>query len=319
MKKSIKLMALGLAVVPCALMLTACGGGADNDIVDVKGDYEPIQESEYSAVIEQLDEGFSLDQIAKGLKAVITVDASADFENGKFDLSYRAESTMKGNPDDGYLDLNDLEAYSKVSANADIEMAGQKAELKASAKQYVVDGTQYIDISGAKDILQMVDPETQMPTKFYVGMDLEDIEPIQIPEYNISTLLEMIPEGEWGEMLTLSKTETENGFTIKIVATDDVLNETFDALKSEMEFDVDVNFTKDFEVYVVYANNAFSGLYIDSELQVTVNLDTQDNPYAQMIGSSLTVDVALNAQIATYAGDIDFPSFKGYSNLPVEM
>lgn len=314
MKKSIKAIALGLAVLPCALMLTACGGDEPKDIVNIEGEYAEVQETEYSAIVEQLDEGFNLEEIAKGLKAVITVDAEADLAMGNAKLSFTTESVMKGNPDDGYIDINDLESYSKMSAKAKMEMNDTKMEMEAVAKQYIVNGTQYIDLSGAEDIFTMMDPEGTMPKKYFMDLDLDEVEPVQIPQYDVSTLLSMIPEGDWGEYLKISKSDTETGFKIKIVADKDALNEAVDAFTEELP--VDVKFTSDFEVYVVYDNNQLAGIYLDTDCKVTVFMEL-DSPAYEMLGASVAVDVSLNAQLVSYSGNIDYPSFKGYTDYKV--
>lgn len=311
MKKSIKLMALGLAVVPCALMLTACGGNGDGNLVNIKGNYQEVASNDYSAVVQDIDAGFDLKEIAKGLRSVITIDASADLgAMGVVDLSLENESIAKIPSTEGVAELEDFEAYSSLGFKMKMTMGEESTSMNASAKQYIVDGNQYIDLSKAEDIVAMIDPN--MPLKGYNSLITEEVEPLVIPEYNLSSLLEMVPEGTyWGDYVQISKSTSDTGFKYKVVATAEMLN-TFVA----GAFDgVAVNFTSDLEFYLVYENEEFAGLYLDTSADVTVTLP-EDSDYATMLGTQVVVKVNLNVQATGFAGEIDYPAnFEDYQLL----
>lgn len=311
MKKSIKLIALGLSVIPCALMLTACGGNGDDNLVNIKGDYQAVASNEYNAVVQDIDAGFNLQELAKGLKSVITIDASADLGvMGVVDLSLENESLAKIPSSEGVAELKDLEAYTSLDFKMKMTMGDESTSMSASAKQYIVDGNQYIDLSKAEDLVAMVDPN--MPLKGYNTLLTEEVEPLVIPEYTLSSLLEMVPEGTyWGDYVQISKSTSDTGFKYKVVATAEMLN-TFVAGAFE---GVAVNFTSDLEFYLVYENEEFAGLYLDTSADVSITLP-EESPYAAMVGTQLLVKVKLNVQATGFAGEIDYPSsFEDYQPL----
>ena len=88
MKKSLKVLALGLAAVPCALMLTGCG---DNDlhIVDTKGTY--ATSSSYAEVETYVEETPAATTELDSYRMVIRLDISTKI-NGRSLISANTES-----------------------------------------------------------------------------------------------------------------------------------------------------------------------------------------------------------------------------------
>ena len=301
MKKSIKMMALGLAVVPCALMLTACGG--DKNIVDIKGDYKPLETAQYDAAVEEIDAGFNLEEVSKGLRSVITINAESNVGMlGKVDLSFKNESILKSNTVDNVLNVEDIEGYSNVSAKMTIKAQGQSASETMSAKQYIVDGNQYVNLSGAESMLEMA--QLTLPSKFYQVLAKEGVHPVELPDYKISDLLAMVPEGTLSnETVSLSKSTEETGYKYKVVVDDVALNQIVNEYLTETG--VKVTFNNDVVFYALFENNQFMGAYLDA--QATVEVVVPAN-YAGMFGEKVSVDLDLNLQVVGYEGNINYPS-----------
>lgn len=316
MKKSFKMLALGLAVVPCALMLTACGG--EQDLVNIKGDYVDLQTTEYNAVVESIDQSFDINEIANGVKARIKIDASANMGAfGNIELSMDSEEIIKANVQNNQLLATNLEAYMKSSvymkATATYGEEELVEEVQGTAKQYLRNGVQYVDLSGAKNLLDMVDIET--PLKSYQILSTGDSEPLTIPEISLTEFFALIPEGEIGESVVLSKSETETGYKIKMVADKVLLNEVVGGFLQETSFAVE--FQSDAEMYMVFENEQFGGLYFDTDAILNVSIPSE-HPMYQIIGSTLSVNLSINAQLVGFSGDIQYPNFSGYVNMSEE-
>lgn len=318
MKKSFKLLALGLAVAPCALMLTACGGNGKDNLVDIKGDYTPVATTEYNAVIEEIDTGFDLKEVAKGLKSTLTIEANTNLGAlGKLDIKLDSEEILKGNPDNGMLSADAIEAYMKATAKVKMTAEDQygneiSQESNASAKQFIVNGTQYVDLSGSKDFMDTFGAE--YPTKYYQVLATDEAQPIAIPEISLGDLLAEIPEGEWGQYVQISKSESETGYKIKVVADKDVLTSAIANSGILVEYGVNVIFTTNAEMYMIYENNEFAGLYFDTDAKVIVNIPEGNSLY-QILGSSVTINTSINLQLVGFDGEINFPNFSGYTNM----
>ena len=316
MKKSIKVLALGMAVLPCALMLTACGG--DKDIVNIEGDYQAVQTSSYSAITADVDAGLDLNEVANGCKALITIDATSTIQGlGEIELGMRNEIIAKANQNDGQLHPADLELYQKSTMDVTVTntLTNEKAKMSNTAKQYLVDGTQYIDFSGSQallDVYKAMNPEKDMPTRVYQVLLSGEGNPVDIPEVSLGDLLTLIPEGQWGEDndLQISKSVSETGYKVKVVVKNSFVNSYVGEMFAEQG--LTINFTEDVEAYFVYENEEFAGFYLDADAEVNV---TMPEEYASIFGSTLTVDANINAQIIGYEGNISYPNFNGYVNL----
>lgn len=317
MKKSIKALALGLAVIPCALILTACGN-SDKNLVDIgkDSDYVAVESSQYSAVIEEIDTGFDLKEVAKGLKSTLTIEANTNLGAlGKLDIKLDSEEILKGNPDNGMLSADAIEAYMKATAKVKMTAEDQygneiSQESNASAKQFIVNGTQYVDLSGSKDFMDTFGAE--YPTKYYQVLATDEAQPIAIPEISLGDLLAEIPEGEWGQYVQLSKYESETGYKIKVVANKDFLNEAVST--ALVGYGFSVIFTSDAQMYMIYENNEFAGLYFDTDAKVIINIHESNSLY-QILGSSVTINASINLQLIGFNGEIDYPNFSGYVNI----
>lgn len=308
MKKSIKLLALGLAVVPCALVLTACGNSDDGNLVDISGKYTPVETTSYNTIVEEIDEGFDLTEISKGLKAVLTVKATADLgASGKITLNMTNEELLKGNPTDNQLNINDIEMYTKNSISMKMVSGENEIKQSLSTKQYMKNGKAYMDLTGAEDFLALYDQE--MPTKYYIDYastaEADGSQTIAIPDYKVSDLLAMIPEGNWGEYVQISKSTSDNGFKFKIIASAETLNTIVNAYENEL---FDVTFTDDAEFYLIYNNGQFNGAYLDVNAKIDVYAAEGGEAY-MYFGEHLTVNVSVNAQVVGYNGQINFPDF----------
>ena len=314
MKKSLKFMSLGLAVIPCALMLTACGGeNPEKNLIDITGDYTEVESTEYSAVLDEVAQGFDLNEIAKGIQAVIKINAESTISGmGKISLELKNESIAKGNSSEGVLNTGDIEVYTGMGLkfNLDSEVEGlEDEEMSGSFKQYIKDGYQYFDYSKIGDLGNMMGSDSSTPDKYKVSLNGELPSQIVIPEFDLGEYLAYIPEGEWGETLIVSKCATATGYKIKVSAAKDTLN----AYAAEIE-EVNLVFSKDIELYMIYENEQFAGLYLDTAATVTVAIP-EDSIYYQMFGSSLTANVSVSAEIAGFNGEIKYPKLSSFVDL----
>lgn len=309
MKKSIKFMALAMAVMPCALVLTACGEKAEKDIVSITGDYQVVETNSYQDAIDEIDAGFDLESMTEGVRAVLTINANANIANmGKVNLSLKQDSVAKMTAVEGEVSTDDIQMSSKSTMKATIKAGKETAELKAGQNQYILNGRQYVDASGMEDIYAMMG-ETAMPSKYYQPLVTDEYgqqsnEDFTLPQVKVSDLLAMIPEGSIEEgALALSKSVEENGFKYKVEINAEILTGVLDQVLEG--YGVTVTFTKDVVFYAIFANDTFSGAYLDAEATVVVDIP-QDSDF-NMFGESVAINVAINAQIASYAGEISFP------------
>ena len=170
MKKSLKLMALGLAIIPSALVLTACGGSENEGVVDTSGDFTAVETSAYESVLTELDgRGFNLDNMLGGLQVSLGLDAKMDINGQSSTITITSDSYMKNNSQEGTLDINEIDVSSYVNMNMTSVSAGTTATLSAVLNQYITDGKQYVDLSQAQAITSIINSsvETPIPEKLY--------------------------------------------------------------------------------------------------------------------------------------------------------
>ena len=192
-----------------------------------------------------------------------------------------------------------------------MKMTGGPAEvdMKVSAKNYIKDGKQYVDISGAQDMLAMMGytGEYKLPSKMYQDItSVLEVTTVNIPDYTFSDLFEMIPEGEWGNYVKISKSSTDTGFKIKVSAEKETLNEL---ISQENSAEVSANFTDDAELYIIYENSQFAGLYLNAQANIVIDAENSVPELYQMTGKSkIVVKASYNVQIVGWNGEIEYPT-----------
>ncbi len=305
MKKSIKMLALGLAVIPCALIMTACGDKDDgNKKLDLTGNYSTVEVSDYSSVIEELDEkGIDIKTIADGVKATISLNANSE-ELG-FNLILNSESCLKNY---SLLDTTEADKIEAISKNS-ISLTMDNQTTSYSANAYLIENNLYADLSSMADILTLVGTQFgyQIPPKFQMSIPMTgECEPenAQIPQISYSQIFEYVPAELYGTGFILEKAQSGNDYKIKVTLKGETLYEILspiiDKASSKTEFNVSLKEASDIVIYVVYNNSNLLGVSIDGGLKVDLQVsETQ----------TATISLSLKMEAMTFSGNINFPAF----------
>ena len=209
MKKSIKMLALGLAIVPCALAMTACGND-DTGLVNSKASYKAAETTQYSSVINDLEEkGVNLETAFAGMRAVMKIDVEADFFGQEIEMSMKSDTKVKSEIKDGTISSADLIAAQTNTVT--LEMGKEKASL--GANMYITGGREYCDLSDIHSLLASVDMAQilPMPEKFYMNLNFGD-ETISLDSFKISNYIAQIPEGEYGNAIKVATYEKDDTY-----------------------------------------------------------------------------------------------------------
>ncbi len=321
MKKSIKLLAAGLAVVPCALVLTACGS---NDMVDTSGKFTAVETSEYENVLTDLDtRGFNLNNLLGGLQMSFTFDATMELSGQETSISVTSDNYLLNSSDEGTLDINKIKASSTV--NLDMEVVGQEdSKIDATAYQYITNGNQYIDLSQAQrfaDTVASMAGATLPGYKFYQTLatgTADDI--VDVPNYSLLSLLDLVPQESWGTDIIIEKYENSSDYKVKTTVKGQYIQELVETYISEQGNDaqavtVDFNSMEDVVIYIVYTNDVFAGLNITASADLAINIPMDATTSMQLV---IAGDLEIN--ILGFDGEITFPAnFDGYVDMNSEI
>lgn len=308
MKKSLKLMALGLAIIPSALVLTACGGGDEKGLVDTSGSYSAVETSAYESVLTELDSlGFNLDNMLGGLQVSLGLDAKMDINGQSSTITITSDSYMKNNSQEGTLDINEIDVSSYVNMNMTSVSAGTTATLSAVLNQYITDGKQYVDLSQAQAITSIINSsvETPIPEKLYQNLATgTESDVAVIPDYSLLTLLEIVPEGSWGEGIILEKYETETEYKVRATVKGEyIVNLIETQAPADFKEAFKINSMDDVVIYIVYSNNTFVGATLTASIDAKVTMQVDE--YTTM---PIAISGSIEANILPFAGEIEYPT-----------
>lgn len=309
MKKSLKLMALGLAIIPSALVLTACGGSENEGVVDTSGDFTAVETSAYESVLTELDgRGFNLDNMLGGLQVSLDLDAKMDINGQSSTITITSDSYMKNNSQEGTLDINEIDVSSYVNMNMTSVSAGTTATLSAVLNQYITDGKQYVDLSQAQAITSIISSVTgeALPSdKIYQNIIAEGAENVvAIPDYSLLTLLEIVPEGSWGEGIILEKYETETEYKVRATVKGEyIVNLIETQAPADFKEAFKINSMDDVVIYIVYSNNTFVGATLTASIDAKVTMQVDE--YTTM---PIAISGSIEANILPFAGEIEYPT-----------
>ena len=309
MKKSLKLMALGLAIIPSALVLTACGGGDEKGLVDTSGSYSAVETSAYESVLTELDSlGFNLDNMLGGLQVSLGLDAKMDINGQSSTITVTSDSYMKNNSQEGTLDINEIDVSSYVNMNMTSVSGGTTATLSAVLNQYITDGKQYVDLSQAQAITSIISSVTgeALPSdKIYQSIIAEGAENVvAIPDYSLLNLLEVVPEGSWGSGIILEKYETETDYKVKATIKGEYI---VDLIESQTATDgFTINSMGDVVLYIVYSNGVFAGANLTASIDANIAVPVDE--YTTM---PIAISGSVEANILPFAGAINYPTDLG--------
>ena len=306
MKKSLKMMALGLAIIPSALVLTACGGG-EGALVDTSGNYTAIETSEYQNTITDLENrGFDIQSMLSGLHLSLELDATMTINGEQSTITVASDSYMKNSSQDGYLDINQLEALSSLSMN--MRSNGVESNLSGTLNQYILEGNQYADFSQAEAIMALINTATgiTVPSKFYQTLatgTAEDV--IELPDISLSTLVQAIPAGSFGTDIVLEKYENEGDYKIRITADGAFIEDLIadNLANSEAGVDMTIELEDDIVIYIVYSNDNFVGANITASVNMSTMMSVGEG---QLLPLSITGSIEAN--ILPFADEINFPT-----------
>ena len=308
MKKSLKLMALGLAIIPSALVLTACGGSENEGVVDTSGDFTAVETSAYESVLTELDgRGFNLDNMLGGLQVSLDLDAKMDINGQSSTITITSDSYMKNNSQEGTLDINEIDVSSYVNMNMTSVSAGTTATLSAVLNQYITDGKQYVDLSQAQAITSIINSsvETPIPEKLYQNLATgTESDVAVIPDYSLLTLLEIVPEGSWGEGIILEKYETETEYKVRATVKGEyIVNLIETQAPADFKEAFKINSMDDVVIYIVYSNNTFVGATLTASIDAKVTMQVDE--YTTM---PIAISGSIEANILPFAGEIEYPT-----------
>lgn len=308
MKKSLKMMALGLAIIPSALVLTACGGG-EGALVDTSGNYTAIKTSEYQNTITDLENrGFDIQSMLSGLHLSLELDATMTINDEQSTITVTSDSYIKNSSQDGYLDINQLEALSSLSMDMNMRSNGVESNLSGTLNQYILEGNQYADFSQAEAIMALINMATGItaPSKFYQTLatgTAEDV--IELPDISLSTLVQAIPAGSFGTDIVLEKYENEGDYKIRITADGAFIEDLIadNLANSEAGVDMTIELEDDIVIYIVYSNDNFVGANITASVNMSTMMSVGEGQLLQ-----LSITGSIEANILPFADEINFPT-----------
>lgn len=309
MKKSLKLMALGLAIIPSALVLTACGGSENEGVVDTSGDFTAVETSAYESVLTELDgRGFNLDNMLGGLQVSLGLDAKMDINGQSSTITVTSDNFIKNNSEEGTLDASKIEASSSVNMNMTTASGGATATLSAILNQYITNGNQYVDLSQAQaltSIISSVTGEALPSDKIYRSIIAEGAENVvAIPDYSLLNLLEVVPEGSWGEGIILEKYETETEYKVRATVKGEyIVNLIETQAPADFKEAFKINSMDDVVIYIVYSNNTFVGATLTASIDAKVTMQVDE--YTTM---PIAISGSIEANILPFAGEIEYPT-----------
>ena len=306
MKKSLKLMALGLAIIPSALVLTACGGGDEKGLVDTSGSYSAVETSAYESVLTELDSlGFNLDNMLGGLQISLGLNASMNINGQNSTITVTSDNFIKNNSEEGALDASKIEASSFVNMNMTTASGGATATLSAILNQYITNGNQYVDLSQAQaltSIISSVTGEALPSDKIYQNIIAEGAENVvAIPDYSLLNLLEVVPEGSWGSGIILEKYETETDYKVKATVKGEYIVNLIESQTATDGFTI--NSMGDVVLYIVYSNGVFAGSKLTASIDA--NIEVPVDEYTTM---PIAISGSIEANILPFAGEIEYPT-----------
>ena len=301
-------MALGLAIIPSALVLTACGGSENEGVVDTSGDFTAVETSAYESVLTELDgRGFNLDNMIGGLQVSLGLDAKMDINGQSSTITITSDSYMKNNSQEGTLDINEIDVSSYVNMNMTSVSAGTTATLSAVLNQYITDGKQYVDLSQAQAITSIINSsvETPIPEKLYQNLATgTESDVAVIPDYSLLTLLEIVPEGSWGEGIILEKYETETEYKVRATVKGEyIVNLIETQAPADFKEAFKINSMDDVVIYIVYSNNTFVGATLTASIDAKVTMQVDE--YTTM---PIAISGSIEANILPFAGEIEYPT-----------
>ncbi len=303
MKKSTKILAASLAVLPCALVLTACGGG-NNEVL--KNDY---QNATYTAT--------TLADVKQAV-AQKTVAFSALKQKANLTFSFDTPSAQAGETTPSTVEISNYAVVSGISANG-IEKAEAEIEVKSgddtsALNAYYKENAIYLDLSDFTLLDDMLPQGSEeMPRKIFYNFDSQQqaaaaAETDQIT-YDVSDLFTMLESNEsFATVLAATTWESVTDgdtYTVKVTFNGEAVTEIITGLAGQYTSGIigEATEVEKLEVYLVFGATSLEGVAINLEGTVEVNVPMQGQPAPL----TLTAGLKLNAEVAVTNEEADLP------------
>ena len=310
MKKFLKAAALSLAIVPCALVMTACGG--DKGInVDTKGDYAAVETAEYANVLSDLQtRGLTSENLLGGAK--LTLDLGADIDMGGVKMNVELASSLQvKNSSESGVDVNYFDLLGKQDISMTTSAGGEVMKANGSAYTYLTQGSMYVNLSDAEEVLANFGLSSQLPSlkfsqKLATGDPSQDV--AEIPTFDITSVLQYIPEEVYGTGFLLETSESENDYKVKVTLNGEFMQEFVPSLiaenNPELASTLTFNSFGDIIIYVVCNDEGLVGVNVTGSVDMTIAVTMQEGQEPMPV--NIKGNVELN--MIGYDGEFDYPT-----------
>ncbi len=323
MKKSLKALALGLAIVPCALVMTACGG--DGEIkIDTQGNYIKAETTEYANVLTDLqDRGLSVEDIARGARLTLDVDADINIAGSIMNVAISSNNYFKNNSENGALDISKFDVLSENEIALDLPYLEEPISGSGMANMYMTGGTLFADLTGVEDVFTDIDldlPSFKFSQSLLEGetggeTTTPEDSTTETPSFNLVDLLEFFPETSYGEGFLIETSEDGEDYKVRVTLNGTYMTSYINGMLSQDEAEPDIVFNSigDIVIYAVCDADGLVGLNVTGSVDVTINITyAEDQP-----AIPITISGDMELSMTGYDGNVDFPNGLNAENYPV--
>lgn len=286
MKKSTKILAATLAVLPCALVLTACGGNKNKPLIENYKDtditYTETTFETFTQEIESRGEG-----VLKGIKA-------------KTNLSLELTTDMSGlgnvpglptEPVTETLELENTTVASGLGVDEDKKISSEFSmnynDEKYNAQAYYTDETFFVDLTGLNLKDNLGDNYVEGIDKFSYSLAQTQAYTTDSETYfnlDLAALLAMLDDSDYAGfkdqvllMTTWSSSKTDTSYKVKITFDGEQISEfvsnliTSNTELGQLDMLEEVNITT-LNIYLIYGETTLDAVALDFEGSVKLNV-----------------------------------------------
>ena len=313
MKKSLKMLALGLAVVPCALVMTACGDGKSELNINTEGSYQVVKVTEYQNVLSDLENrGLTIENILGGARLTIDLGAEIGIADQTMTLDVASDNYLVNGSEAGQLDVNKLGLVSENSISIVSGTGDAAVESSGSANLYLKDGSLYFDLSGSEDLLTDFNVDSMIPAyRLYQTIASGTADDVAtMPEFSITDILTYIPETAFGQSIIIETSKKGDDYKVKATVKGEFVQSLVEDALSGMASEagmptITFNSIGDIVIYVVYNADGFVGLNMSASVDMGLSIALGADPSATL---PITIKGDVEINMASYNGSLDFPS-----------
>ncbi|MBE7074248.1 MAG: hypothetical protein E7379_04085 [Clostridiales bacterium] len=273
MKKSLKTLAVGIAVIPCAFALTACGGN-NHTLVDTTGSYSTT--SSYASMQEYVANNEATTEL-NSYKMLINMDMSMSMMGMTVKTDSKTESIIKLSADGSTLNM------SLVSTN---KASGAGINENITTNLYIKD-----------NYLTMNDGQGDWSHPYL----LENFDQYTGSNLSMDQVFESFSANDLaGLNVKVDENETTTKFKVTL---DGSLLESFMENSGALSEGLDIFGESSFSygdaiIYYVFENGAFVGATMDMEFNGSLSSEQ----------GAMSFKCKIQFEFAQYEGDIVFPT-----------